>query len=161
MPVMDGYEMMQRLRELPPPLKTVPIVMSSASIFTSDQYKSFNAGANDFIPKPVQAADLFVAIRKQLNLAWIYEEAEDLEKSNLRSKEVSSKETSEDIVLPSEADLRSLYDLSRRGLLKVLIAQTEEIQHNQPECSGFTQPLLKVAKGFQLKQMREFIEQYL
>ena len=64
MPIMDGYEMMQRLRELPAPFKKVPIIVSSASVFASDQYKSFDAGANDFIPKPVQAVDLFAAVKK-------------------------------------------------------------------------------------------------
>lgn len=161
MPVMDGYEMMQRLRELPAPLKAVPVIVSSASVFASDQYKSFDAGANDFIPKPVQAADLFAAVKKQLDLEWIYDESDDPKKSKPLSEERLPEEISENIVQPSEAELRSLYDLSRRGLLKALVSQAEEIQHNRPECSGFTQPLLKFARGFQLKQLREFIEQYL
>ncbi|MGB3299873.1 MAG: hypothetical protein WBA76_16530, partial [Phormidesmis sp.] len=51
-----------------------------------------------------------------------------------------------------------LYDLTRKGLVKDLIQQAEAIQTNHPECAEFIQPLLKLAKAFQLKRLREFLE---
>ena len=49
MPLMDGFELMRYLRQSSQ-LKDVVILASSASIFESDQYKSYNAGANAFYP---------------------------------------------------------------------------------------------------------------
>ncbi|MGC1306014.1 MAG: response regulator [Phormidesmis sp.] len=156
MPVMNGYEMMQHLRALTTPLKAVPIIVSSASVFATDQYKSFEAGANEFVSKPIQAESLFLAIQQQLGLEWTYEEANIQAESNDSSLMLSA-----DIVLPPAEDLQALYDLSRRGLVKDLVEKAKSIQINQPECSGFIQPLLGFAQGFQLKQMRDFIEKHL
>ena len=43
----------------------------------------------------------------------------------------------------------------------MLIQEAEASQAERPECEGFVQPLIKFAKGFQLKKMRDFLEQYI
>lgn len=155
LPIMNGYELMQKLRSSPiDKLKTVPVIVSSASVFESDRYKSFEAGADEFVPKPVQAETLLSAIKKQLNIEWTYEKAA----SNKAPGDVP--ETIE-IVLPSMESLQSLYDLSRRGLVRELTQMAEEIQQSQPECEGFSQQLLKLAKGFQLKKIKEVLEAHM
>lgn len=161
MPVMGGYEMIKHVRELPAPLKSVPIIVSSASVFAADEYKSFSAGADEFIPKPVQADSLFLAIKKQLNLEWRYERAGNQPGTSQLAGNLNASSSQTDpseIVLPPLEDLQKLHDLSRKGLINQLVKQAEDIQSSHPECAGFTKPLLKFAKAFQLKQLREFIE---
>ena len=154
MSLLDGYELMTRLRSSDDEkLKNVPIVVSSASVFEVDRYKSFEAGANEFVPKPVQAEVLLDALKKQLGLTWQYEAAETA------PEETDTNEPLE-VVLPPEESFNKLYDLSRRGLVPMLIKEAETILAEHPECEGFVKPLVKFAKGFQLKQMREFLEQY-
>jgi len=155
LPIMNGYELMQKLRSSPiNKLKRVPVIVSSASVFESDRYKSFEAGADEFVPKPVQAETLLSAIKKQLSIEWTYE-------STVSAKTPSDALEVSEIVLPSAELLQSLYDLSRRGLVRELTQMAEDIQQKQPECKGFSQQLLKLAKGFQLKKIREVLEEHM
>ena len=50
------------------------IIASSASVFEVNQQKSITAGANDFLPKPVQFEQLLALLEKHLHLEWVYEE---------------------------------------------------------------------------------------
>ncbi|MEL6489750.1 MAG: ATP-binding protein [Cyanobacteria bacterium J06634_6] len=157
MSLLDGYELMTKLRSSDDEkLSSIPIIVSSASVFEADRYKSFEAGANEFVAKPVQAEALMGALQRQLDLEWVYESNSEC----VRPENSSSVEATE-IVLPSKEDISKLYDLSRRGLVPMLVKEVEAIRETQPKCEGFTQPLLKYAKGFQLKQIRELLEQYI
>ena len=72
MPVMDGFELMTQLRRQAS-LKTIPIIASSASVFEVDQHKSLDAGADEFLSKPVQADELIDMLKVHLGLTWTYE----------------------------------------------------------------------------------------
>ncbi|MEL6604844.1 MAG: response regulator [Cyanobacteria bacterium J06614_10] len=156
MTLLDGYELMRRVRSSSvEKLKNVPIIVSSASVYKDDKSKSFEAGADEFVSKPIQADDLLSKIQNLLQLTWQYDttaSADDLDDSET--------EDSASIVPPSAEVLHELYDLSRRGLVNALVKRTEDLQHEQPECLGFTKVLLKYAKGFQLKKMREFLKDF-
>jgi signal transduction histidine kinase/CheY-like chemotaxis protein len=71
MPVMDGLNMVQLIRAQAK-WESLPIIVSSASVFNFDRQQSQIAGANDFLPKPVQAEELFEQLQQQLNLTWEY-----------------------------------------------------------------------------------------
>ncbi|MEL6350923.1 MAG: ATP-binding protein [Cyanobacteria bacterium J06627_28] len=152
----DGYELMMQLRSSSiKALKAVPIIVSSASVFESDRYKSFEAGANEFVPKPVQAEALLLALKNQLQLEWIYEDVTDIADSENIEPEKQLK-----VVAPPQGELVKLYDLSRRGLLTDLVKECDSIYDSYPECAGFIHQLKKMAKGFQLKQIRDFLEEF-
>ncbi|OUL20243.1 hybrid sensor histidine kinase/response regulator [Nostoc sp. RF31YmG] len=72
MPVMDGFELTRRLRQMPE-FGELVIIVSSASVFESDEHKSIGVGADDFLPKPVHADDLLEKLQKYLQIEWIYE----------------------------------------------------------------------------------------
>jgi signal transduction histidine kinase/CheY-like chemotaxis protein len=56
MPGMDGFEATQKIREHEKNhnLKSVPIIAMTGNAFDSDRQKCFEAGMDDFIPKPVE-----------------------------------------------------------------------------------------------------------
>jgi signal transduction histidine kinase/CheY-like chemotaxis protein len=152
MPVMDGYEMLKQLRQLPQ-FQDVPVIVSSASVFETDRQKSLDAGANDFLPKPVQAHSLLEALEKLLKLEWIYEQ-----KQAEGNGEVNN--TGNSIVPPSAQDLAVLLDLSRKGLVKNLLQEIENLERQDRNLLPFTQKIRQLVKGFQMRQLRSFIEQY-
>jgi len=72
MPVMGGQEATRRLRALPE-IGRVPIIAVSASATLSDQHHSLSAGADAFVPKPVDIDILLQHIGKLLELSWIHQ----------------------------------------------------------------------------------------
>ncbi|HKX39678.1 MAG TPA: ATP-binding protein, partial [Burkholderiaceae bacterium] len=72
MPVMDGLEATQRLRLLPAHA-CVPIIATSASAGPGVTTQSRAAGANAFIGKPINHAELLLLIGELLGLSWIRE----------------------------------------------------------------------------------------
>ncbi len=65
MPSLDGYDTTRRLKELKPGL---PIVMQTAFFSRSAAEKSFEAGADEFIAKPINIQELFKLINKHVKL---------------------------------------------------------------------------------------------
>jgi signal transduction histidine kinase/CheY-like chemotaxis protein len=65
MPNLDGYETTKRLKELKPKL---PIIMQTAFFSRSAAEKSFEAGADEFIAKPINIQDLFKLVNKHVKV---------------------------------------------------------------------------------------------
>ena len=65
MPVVDGLEAIRVLRTLPATQKT-PIIALTALAMTGDRERCLQAGANDYLSKPVGLRDLVAAIHRQL-----------------------------------------------------------------------------------------------
>ncbi len=57
MPGMSGYEVCTRIREMYSGIE-MPILMVTASHHTEEKLASFQAGANDFLPKPFELSEL-------------------------------------------------------------------------------------------------------
>jgi len=58
MPEMDGYEAIKRIREIKG-LKKIPIIALTAKAMKGDRGKCIQAGANDYISKPIDIERLF------------------------------------------------------------------------------------------------------
>lgn len=67
MPLMDGFEVIEAVRENPQ-WKDVKIVVLSALNSNEDIVKAFNLGANDFITKPIVMDKLLNTVAKHLGL---------------------------------------------------------------------------------------------
>jgi signal transduction histidine kinase/FixJ family two-component response regulator len=158
MPVMDGYEMIKELRQSSEISPDVIVIVSSANVFESDRAKSLNAGANDFLPKPIQAQILLHKLQQHLNLEWIYEKQPQL---STKIEEPVLAVNNSKIVIPSAEDVALLYDLSRKGLINDLLQEIQRIETADAKFLPFGQNIRELAKGFKLKQIKLFIEQYL
>ena len=66
MPEMDGYESIKRIRENAK-YKHLPIIAVTAKAMMGDREKCINAGASDYITKPVDADQLISLLR-----VWLY-----------------------------------------------------------------------------------------
>ncbi len=156
MPVMDGHEMLRQLRQSPAG-KDLPVIASSASVFETDQLQSLEAGADLFLPKPIELDSLLVALKDLLNLEWILNtENEGKNSQSMNHAEIYS----EEITPPAEEDLKILKDLSRRGLINDLLVEINRIAEQDSQYHAFTQQLHQLAQGYQLKKVRTFLEQY-
>jgi CheY-like chemotaxis protein len=66
MPVMDGYETTKRIRQ-DSKFKNLPILALTAKAMKGDKEKCIEAGANDYLSKPIDADRLFSMLR-----VWLY-----------------------------------------------------------------------------------------
>ena len=61
MPQMDGYETIQAARAMPM-LQSLPMIAVTAKAMQGDREKSIEAGASDYITKPVDPAKLIAMV---------------------------------------------------------------------------------------------------
>jgi CheY-like chemotaxis protein len=66
MPEMDGIDTMREIRKLPA-LKNLPIVAVTAKAMKGDREKCIEAGAWDYLAKPVDTEQLLAVLR-----AWLH-----------------------------------------------------------------------------------------
>jgi CheY-like chemotaxis protein len=65
MPEMDGYETMRRIREIGP-FRLLPIIALTAKAMKGDREKCLQAGASDYVAKPVNTEQLLSLVRMWL-----------------------------------------------------------------------------------------------
>ncbi len=65
MPEMDGYETMQEIRKLPQ-YRNLPLIAVTAKAMKGDREKCLEAGATDYVSKPVDIDQLLAVLRVQL-----------------------------------------------------------------------------------------------
>jgi CheY-like chemotaxis protein len=66
MPEMDGYEVMRAIREQAR-FRDLPIIALTAKAMKADRQKCLDAGASDYIAKPVNTDQLLALLR-----VWLY-----------------------------------------------------------------------------------------
>ena len=67
MPEMDGYETMQVIRQNVPTFRRLPIIALTAKAMKGDREKCLEAGASDYLAKPVNTEQLLSALRMWLH----------------------------------------------------------------------------------------------
>ena len=73
MPGLDGIEVLQRMRSTPD-WQRVPVIMLTARTSTDDMVRGLDAGADDYVTKPIDEAELFARIRAMLRIARLEQE---------------------------------------------------------------------------------------
>ncbi len=64
MPEMDGFEATRLIKKIKP---NVPIIVQSAYILSGEEEKSYEAGCDEFLSKPIRLNNLLEAINRHLS----------------------------------------------------------------------------------------------
>jgi signal transduction histidine kinase/CheY-like chemotaxis protein len=155
MPVMDGLTMTQHIRESPN-LQNVAIVASSASVFDYHQQQALAAGCNDFLPKPIQVAQLLGQLQQHLQLTWIYQTETDYS-----IKEKSAADLTSEIVFPPGEELVKLYQAAVRCDVNLVEAEAKRIKQLDSKYTAIADKLLARADEFDVEAIAELLEPYL
>lgn len=76
MPGLDGYEVCRRFREQAY-ARTIPILMLTSLQDRADMLRALDAGANDFLSKPVDRAELIARVRSHLRVKELCDEIDE------------------------------------------------------------------------------------
>lgn len=148
---MDGLQLIRILREQYSN-EQLPILVSSASVFPTDQHQSLEAGGNDFLPKPVEFPRLLQQLQNELGLTWTHD--------TLVPMQASTQEmipAIEDCPSPELETLEKLLKLAKSGLLQAIQKELQQLHQQQPELEPFVQQVKPLADGFKLKQLQHFL----
>ena len=148
MPVMDGLEATRRLRATPG-LQAIPVIAVSASATPEDQAASLAAGANTFLPKPIEQADLLRQIGTLLNLTWDHGQA-DVQEAYEGA-----------LVAPPRAELEALHVLALTGNMGDILLWIGRLEALSDEYRPFAHKLRRLAVAFQSKAILKLAEQHL
>ncbi len=154
MPEMDGLEMMKILRNSQE-LKDIPIIVASASVFEKDIKQSFAAGANEFLPKPIQIDDCLNILQNYLQLEWIYNRNEQKEDKHLNPESLN-----QEIILPSSVEMNQLFDLAMRGNINGIENLLNNLESSDQRFHPFVAEVRQLADNFQFKQIRKYIKSF-
>jgi adenylate cyclase len=72
MPEMSGYEVCRKIRENPA-TQILPVVMVTALDPSEERIKGLDAGADDFLTKPINQAELLARVRSLLRIKELYD----------------------------------------------------------------------------------------
>ena len=159
-PGVDGLSLVKQLRAARPALA---IAVFSVRVFETDRQTSLAAGANAFIPKPLQIDELLAVLQEQLNLAWIYRDDTQTPKSaHLSSHQKAAQPfSSAEIIPPSIEVLEHLHHLTMMGDLNKVRGILKDVTHKDAKLAPFAAELGKFVDSFQNKQSRDFIKSFL
>jgi len=152
MPKMDGEEVTHLLRQLPA-LAQTPIIALSASASNADETKCLEAGANAFLPKPVDQDELLAQMAALMQLEWISVPQTELTPNPGNLPEI--------LILPSAEEMQALHRLALIGSMRDILAYAERIAGIDPSYQTFAMHLRQLAIGYQSKAILAFAEAHL
>ncbi len=149
MPVMDGFEAARHIRRSED-IHDTTIIAVSANGFEEIKRKSFEAGCNEFLIKPLQLHDLLDVLSIYLQLEWVYEEEKHPEQEETEAKPLNA--------LPP-GEIAELLTLARRGNIKKILAKLHDLESLGKQYRPLITSLQTLAKHFQIDDILELLEQ--
>lgn len=136
MPVMNGFEVMEKLHELIPSDTYLPIIILTADINASSRQKALAGGAKDFLSKPFDLNEVSLRIKNLLETRCLHLK---LKRQNDQLAEIVAERTKQlelayEEVMKSNAELESL----EKAKIEFLSIISHEIRTPLNGILGFT-----------------------
>jgi PAS domain S-box-containing protein len=150
MPLMDGLEATRQIRSMPE-LRHIPILIASASATSGDEFNSLAAGANAFVPKPIEEETLLDAIGQCLDVEWTYEDTDH---------ELQSVKNSDAIMVPPPEEMEVLHELALAGNMRGIRERANHLKNSDARYGPFAQRLQHLAERYQSEAVLDLVERY-
>ncbi len=146
MPGIDGLELTRRLRETHG--RGPKVILMSASVLAFDPQVAFDAGCDDFLPKPFRESDLLERLGRTLKLEWINGEAEAAPQAG---------EAVEDDPAPLDL-LPALRERARRGDIRGLRSLAARLPTDDPSARELADALRPLIATYQMDRIRQVLD---
>jgi CHASE2 domain-containing sensor protein/nitrogen-specific signal transduction histidine kinase/DNA-binding NarL/FixJ family response regulator len=165
-PLEDGATAIAALRQAAPDSK---IMVLSAAVFPRDRQRALGAGGDIFLPKPIPVEELLAQLAQLLHLTWHYPDAiadpardpQTALDHHRNAPHRTPPEDSEAIIGPPIDQLLYLQDLIRKGDIFRLKEVVADLRSHDPRLDRFARDMSGLADGFELRQLREYIQGFL
>ena len=117
-----------------------------------NRQQSKDVGCNAFLPKPVQAQELFDQLQHYLQLQWIYEA------TNESSVQL---QPTEEMIIPPSAELVNLYKAAKSGYISDIKDEATRIKDIDTKYTTFASKVLELAEEFDDEAIVKLIKTYL
>ena len=149
MPVMDGYEVLARLRAQD--AASLPVIIAfSAGVYDHIRQQSLAAGCDDFLAKPFQLEELLELLERHLHLEWEYETI---------SSEPAAEEQA--FILPPRADLLVLHEAAYSGDIMAIRTHLTELEQCDADLAPFVRLFRELSSHYRFDLMRKQLDGYL
>ena len=167
MPGIDGFELCRMLKKNAS-TRMIPVVMVTALKEREDRKKALDAGAEDFLIKPLDQFELIARVKSLLRLKSYHDElinsyTEITKKNEELVKEIAERKRTENSLRQSEEKYRALVDHAPTGICEVDVQKSRFISVNEVMCDytgysreGFLE--LKPLDLFTNESKKRFIE---
>jgi len=160
MPGIDGFELCRRLKK-DVNTRIIPIVMVTALKEREDRKKALDAGAEDFLNKPLDRFELIARVKSLLRIKSYHDElinsyTEISKKNEELVREIAERKRTEESLRQSEEKYREIVNHAPTGIYEVDIQKSRFISVNDVMCdyTGYTR------EGFlELKPLDLFTEE--
>lgn len=149
MPVMDGLQACRQIRKTES-LANVVVIAISASAFEHHRKLCIDAGADAFLPKPLQLQTLLDTISRHTGLEPVYE-------SNFHDK-TSQNQTKAELIFPPKEKLEDLLAAAKTGDVADIRQHASDIQQLGPRYGAFAEKLITFSSSFQIKKIRQLLD---
>lgn len=130
MPDIDGLEVTKRLKS-DDRLKAIPIILVTSLDGTDSKIKGLNAGAEEFLHKPVRAVELLARINSMLKLKQYRDQLTIRDQSEQAFVDISLKERAKKNISTGNAKILIIEDnlIDARIIQQSLLTQNLNIEH--------------------------------
>jgi signal transduction histidine kinase/CheY-like chemotaxis protein len=149
MPAIDGLALTRRVRAAPA-WRHVPVIAVSASVSQSGEAASLEAGANAFLPKPLNQPALLDQIGACLSLRWITGVPAPVEAP-----------TDAPMLAPPPAEIEQLYALAMKGNMRNIHRFAAELGARDPRYRPFAARLQVLADSYQSRAILALAQHHL
>lgn len=151
MPVMDGVEACLYIRATEK-IKQIKIIAISANVYEHHRQRCLEAGANDFLAKPLQLEQLLQVIARHTGLEPVYQtgKTEQLSKTNKFTEEYS---------FPPKIYLERLLVSAEQGDIQEVHNQVEALKQLDSNYLIFIEQMHSLANDFQINKICQLLDQ--
>ena len=142
----DGIETAQLLRQQG---YAATLLVLSANAYPSDRMAALKAGCNDFLSKPIRAAELLYKLKLHLFLEWLYRQDDG---GLPQFTEPSAFE------IPPLAMMQHCVDYVRIGDMLGLKKILEQLSQAQPQYKPYFSKLSNLANQFRIGEIRKLLQ---
>jgi len=148
MPRLDGVQATQQIRRTPS-LEALPIVLVSATVSRSDTARYLAAGANAFLPKPIDVGQLLQQVGGLLKLSWRFDQRQQ------------EPDAAAPLIPPPHQKLKELAQLARRGEMRGIREAANELGSQGDQYKPFASRLNHLAEHFESRAIAQLIQRFL